>query len=193
MAYLVLNVNIQWTVTFDPSHYRCCEQRWAGEIMKQILSTESYVRRDAELQSRLQRWRLAVRRPDQKAPSTSRHITRRKLPETGRQCLPVEGGRAERRKKDIYDFNVLIEDVLLTLANQIERKRRGSGLHWIFETPLPFRRLGRVGKTHRGGHHSRIIWQRKGGKNSYRSCSPGTEMQGVERDTQRETSSADNA
>lgn len=46
---------------------------------------------------------------------------------------------------------VSLEDVLFTLANQIERQRRGSGLHWIFFPPLPFRRSGRAGETVR--HH----------------------------------------
>lgn len=58
--------------------------------------------------------------------------------------------------KDIYPFLSFfsLEDVLCTLANHIERQRRGSGLHWIFFVPLPFR--VRVGRERRyGGHHSR--------------------------------------
>lgn len=118
--------------------------------MRGHLFSSAPVRRDAELQSWLQRWRLTERRPNQ----TSVHLEAQhpqKAPWSGRKCLALESKGAGHRKKYIYFyfFFFLLEDVLFTLGNQIERQRRGSGLQWIFLTPLPFCGLGREGETQR--------------------------------------------
>ncbi|KAK2846681.1 hypothetical protein Q5P01_009680 [Channa striata] len=94
--------------------YVCSIDKAKYERMLEVLNER--VRRDAELQSRLQRWRLPVRTPEPKAASASKHRTRR-----AGTCSPAEGERAEHRGRKTRLIRAFqIEDVLLERGTDVD-------------------------------------------------------------------------